>query len=295
MASMLRRLIGEQIELCCALDEDLPTVWADSTGLEQVLMNLTLNARDALPRGGRITIATETATVTAVEAERDASKRAGAYVVLSVQDNGVGMDEATRARIFEPFFTTKEVNKGTGMGLATVYGIVSQHEGWIEVQTAPGRGSTFRVFLPATDQPAENPCDEFFEPAPSEGAHTILVVEDDDAVRSMVIDVLEHHGYRVLQAAHGQAALKIAEEHRDTIELLLTDMVMPGEIDGLRLAQSLRARQPTLRVIYTSGYSAELFASDEPLEEGVNYLPKPYPTARLLSLVKTALQAPAVT
>jgi CheY-like chemotaxis protein len=202
------------------------------------------------------------------------------------------MDEATRSHIFEPFFTTKDVNKGTGMGLATVYGIVSQHDGWIDVQTTRGSGSTFRVFLPATDQVAEDIGDEFFEPQFTDGIHTVLVVEDDEAVRSMVKDVLEHHHYCVLQAEHAEAALRIARENRDGIDLLLTDMVMPGELGGLQLAQQLLGEMPELKVIYTSGYSADLFARNEQLEEGVNYLPKPYPTARLLAIVHGALETP---
>ena len=292
LTSMLRRLIGENIELCCTLAEGLPPVWADPTGLEQVLLNLTLNARDALPRGGRITIATALATFSAAEVGRDAHRRAGSYVVLSVQDNGTGMDEATRRRIFEPFFTTKDVNKGTGMGLATVDGIVCQHGGWIEVETTRGAGSTFRVFLPSTDRPVEEVDDTLFDAEYPDGLHTILVVEDDEAVRSMVRDVLEHHHYRVLEAEHAEAALEIASRHGEEIEILLTDLVMPGEIDGLKLSRRLRAEFPTMKVIYTSGYSAELFGSDEPLDEGVNYLPKPYPTARLLAIVRQAIQAP---
>jgi PAS domain S-box-containing protein len=294
LTSMLRRLIGENIELCCDLAERLPAVWADSTGVEQVLMNLTLNARDAMPRGGRITIKTELATVSASEAERDASKRSGEYAVLSVQDSGSGMDASTRARIFEPFFTTKEVNKGTGMGLATVYGIVSQHEGWIDVETAPGAGSTFRVFLPATDQVVE---EDFVEPFAEEfysGQHTILVVEDDEAVRSMVRDVLEHSGYRVIEAEHAAAALEVAREYHDEIELLLTDVMMPGELNGLDLARALLDEMPSLKVIYTSGYSAELFASGDLLSEGVNYLPKPYAAARLIAIVRGAFDDRAV-
>lgn len=290
LTSMLRRLIGENIELQCEFAENLPPVWADSTGIEQVLMNLTLNARDALPRGGRITISTSTVTVTPSEAERDASRQAGTYVVLSVQDNGIGMDQATRSRIFEPFFTTKEVNKGTGMGLATVYGIVCQHGGWIDVETAPGVGSIFRVHLPATDRPEEDDSTFSLDGVFDDGVHTILIVEDDEAVRSMVKDVLEHHHYRVLEAADGASALKVAQEHGDEIELLLTDVVMPGEIDGLELSRRLIADRPALKVIYTSGYSTELFAGDTPLAEGVNYLPKPYPTARLVAIVRGALQ-----
>ena len=286
---MLRRLIGEHVELRCNLAEDLPPVWADQTGLEQVIMNLTLNARDAMPRGGSITIATATQQIAETDLEQYTEAAPGRYVVLSVTDTGTGMDATTRARIFEPFFTTKETNKGTGMGLATVYGITKQHEGWIDVSTELGKGSQFRVFLPTTDRPAE-PMENHELDAPLVGdASTILVVEDDEAVRSLVREVLDHNGYRVLEAEHGEAALEVWKEHEGEIDLLLTDMVMPGSVNGLELSQRLLAKQPKLKVIYTSGYSSELFGSDVQLEDGRNYLPKPYLSAKLTNILRRAL------
>ena len=289
LTSMLRRLIGEQVELRCELADDVPPIWADQTGLEQVIMNLTLNARDAMPRGGSITIATSVAPLTVADAEKNPEARAGDYAMLSVIDTGTGMDAATRSRIFEPFFTTKETHKGTGMGLATVYGITKQHEGWIEVATEVGKGSQFRVFFPSTDRVAEplKMANENAAPAGSES--TILIVEDDEAVRSLVREVLDHHGYRVLEAEHGEAALEIWKEHADEIDLLLTDMVMPGSVNGLELSLRLLAEQPDLKVIYTSGYSAELFGSDVRLEDGRNYLPKPYLSAKLTNILHRAL------
>jgi CheY-like chemotaxis protein len=286
---MLRRLIGEQVELRCNLADDLPPVWADQTGLEQVIMNLTLNARDAMPRGGSITITTGTQQIAESDLEQYTEAAPGRYVVLSVTDTGTGMDATTRARIFEPFFTTKETNKGTGMGLATVYGITKQHEGWIDVSTELGKGSQFRVFLPTTDRPAEPPENHAMDAAPTGDASTILVVEDDEAVRSLVREVLDHNGYRVLEAEHGEAALEVWKKHEGEIDLLLTDMVMPGSVNGLELSQRLLAKQPNLKVIYTSGYSSELFGSDVQLEDGRNYLPKPYLSAKLTSILRRAL------
>ncbi len=289
LTAMLRRLIGEQIELRTEFGEELPPVWADHTGLEQVIMNLTLNARDAMPRGGSITIGTQVMEMTEEDREHNPEVAPGRYVVLSVTDTGTGMDANTRARIFEPFFTTKETNKGTGMGLATVYGITKQHEGWIDVSTELGKGSQFRVFLPTTDRVAEPLIDPAHQAAPTDGAATILIVEDDEAVRSLVREILDHHGYRVLEAEHGEAALAVWRNHRDEIDLLLTDMVMPGSVNGLELSQRLLGERPDLKVIYTSGYSAELFSSDVKLEDGVNYLPKPYLSAKLTSILRRAL------
>ncbi len=286
---MLRRLLGEQIELRCEFAEYLPPVWADRTGLEQVVLNLALNARDAMPRGGRITIATSARSVTEEDREQNPEAMPGEYVTLSLIDTGTGMDPATRTRIFEPFFTTKEPNKGTGMGLATVYGTTKQHGGWIEVSTELGQGSQFRVFLPTTDR-AEEPFNETDHyPAYLADEATILVVEDDEAVRSLVREVLHHSGYRILEAGHGEAALEIWKEHAADIDLLLTDIVMPGSINGLELSQRLLAERPDLKVIYTSGYSGELFDSNVKLEDGRNYLPKPYLSAKLTNILRRAL------
>ncbi|EDY17711.1 multi-sensor hybrid histidine kinase [Chthoniobacter flavus Ellin428] len=289
LTSMLRRLMGEHIELCCAFGEELPPIWADQTGLEQVLMNLTLNARDAMPKGGRITIKTSEVELTIADTEKNPEARPGDFTVLSVIDTGTGMDEATRSRIFEPFFTTKETHKGTGMGLATVYGITKQHDGWIEVSTAVGKGSEFRVYFPVTERLAEPLETDHHDTAPVSAESTILIVEDDEAVRSLVREVLDHSGYRVLEAEHGDAALEVWKEHSHEIDLLLTDMVMPGSVNGLELSQRLLAEQPDLKVIYTSGYSAELFGSDVRLEDGRNYLPKPYLSAKLTNILHRAL------
>ena len=293
LTAMLGRLLGEQVALRCAFAEALPAVWADQTGVEQIILNLTLNARDAMPRGGRITIETGTTVFTPADAEKNPEIAPGEYVCLSVADTGTGMDAATRSRIFEPFFTTKSVDKGTGMGLATVYGITKQHDGWIDVATEVGRGSTFRVFLPVTQRLAEPVEPEFFIPEPTLREYTVLVVEDDDAVRSIVREVLVHHQYRVLEAEHAEAAYAVWHEQGGKIDLLLTDIVMPGA-NGLELAQQLLAERPQLKVIYTSGYSTELFASTQPLDEGRNYLPKPYLSAKLTTLVRAVLEpAPA--
>ena len=290
LTGMLRRLIGEHIELRCDSGLGLPPIWADQTSIEQVLMNLTLNARDAMPRGGRITISTGVTHITAAQAELQSDVRAGLYVHLVVTDTGTGMDAATRARIFEPFFTTKDVSKGTGMGLATVYGIVCQHEGFIEVKTAPGRGATFRVFFPVTERAAEPVEVPRYTSDPDVHEHTVLVVEDDEAVRAMVKDVLEHHSYRVIEAENADAALVVWRERQGEIELLLTDMVMPGKANGFELSQMLLAERPDLKVIYTSGYSADLFRSDVHLEDGLNYLPKPYLTGKLTAILRRAFE-----
>ncbi len=286
---MLRRLIGEHVELRCTFAKPLPAVWADQTGVEQIVLNLTLNARDAMPKGGRIAIETGTTIFTPADAERNPEIAPGEYVCLSVADTGTGMDAATRSRIFEPFFTTKSVDKGTGMGLATVYGITKQHDGWIDVATEVGRGSTFRIFLPVTHRLAEPVEPEFFIPEPTLREYTVLVVEDDDAVRSLVKEVLVHHQYRVLEAEHAEAALTVWKDHGPTIDLLLTDIIMPG-VNGLELAQQLLVERPELKVIYTSGYSSELFSGGLPLDEGRNYLPKPYLSAKLTTLVRAALE-----
>jgi CheY-like chemotaxis protein len=252
-------------------------------------MNLTLNARDAMPRGGVITIATKAMRIVEEDREKNSEAIPGGYAVLTVTDTGTGMNASTRARIFEPFFTTKEMNKGTGMGLATVYGIIKQHGGWIDVSTELGKGSQFRVFLPTTELPAEARENAATPMASAPQESTILVVEDDEAVRSLVREVLDHHGYRVIEAEHGEAALAVWETYSEEIDLLLTDMVMPGTINGLELSFRLLAKRPDLKVIYTSGYSAELFGSDVQLEDGRNYLPKPYLSSKLTAILRRAL------
>jgi PAS domain S-box-containing protein len=292
VTGMLRRLLPETIGLRTAFADTLQPVWADQTGIEQILLNLVVNARDAMPRGGEILIETKAATFTPADAAKNPEMEPGNYVCLSVADTGTGIDEATRSRIFEPFFTTKPVDKGTGMGLATVYGITKQHDGWIDVATEIGKGSIFRVFLPVTTRVEEAAEPDFFIPEPTDREYTILVVEDDEAVRSLVVEVLQHQQYRVLEAEHAEAALGVWQQQGPKIDLLLTDVIMPG-INGLELAQQLLADRPELKVIYTSGYSSELFGSPLALDEGRNYLPKPYLSAKLTAIVHAALE-PAV-
>ena len=289
LSGMLQRVLGEKVQLECRCGEGLPLIFADQTGIEQIVMNLALNARDAMPKGGVIVLFTEMIEITARRRKLPPEARRGRYAVLGVEDTGIGMDEATRSRIFEPFFTTKDVNKGTGMGLATVYGIARQHDGWIEVQTVPGAGTTFRVHLPATEKLLEPELPRVV-PQPLPGLQpTIFVVEDDASVRGLVKEVLEHHDFRVIEASSGDAALAMWPEIRDRVELLLTDMVMPGDHNGLELAEKLRADCAGLKVIYTSGYSAELFASNVQLQEGRNYLPKPYLSSKLVAMLREAL------
>jgi two-component system cell cycle sensor histidine kinase/response regulator CckA len=290
LLSMLRRVLGERIEIRCDVPPGLPLILADQTSVEQVIMNLTLNARDAMPEGGVISLGAGEAEVTTVSRALPLDAATGSYTYIEVADTGVGMDEATRARIIEPFFTTKPVNKGTGMGLATVYGITRQHNGWIDVQTTPGKGSTFRVYFPATDLTPDTEM-PLSAALPRQGTErTILLVEDDVSVRSLVREMLEHFKYRVIEASSGDEALERWPAIRDEVDLLLTDVVMPGQHSGLDLARKLIADEPGLKVIFSSGYSAELFSSDVPLVEGVNYLPKPYLTSTLLSIVRTALE-----
>jgi PAS domain S-box-containing protein len=288
--NMLRSVIGEKFVLKTTLLDGLHPVFADATNTEQVLMNLALNARDAMPEGGTLSITTSHVVLGSEASARHPDARPGEFVCLSVSDTGTGMDEATRNRIFEPFFTTKGLNKGTGMGLATVYGIVKQHEGWLEVDTAPGKGSTFRVYLPTTDRAPEQA--EFLETeaVADDGRHTILVVEDDEAVRLLVVEVLQSYNYNVIEAETGDAAIELWPACMEEVDLLLTDMVMPGEASGLDVAQHCLATKPNLKVIYTSGYSSELFTSNVRLEDGVNYLPKPYFTGKLTTIIRNALE-----
>jgi PAS domain S-box-containing protein len=287
---MLRRLIGEKIHLSFDLKPMLPRVYADATSMEQVLMNLTLNARDAMPDGGTITISTAPITFTPNDPLRNPDAKPGDYVCMTVADTGTGMDEATRVRIFEPFFTTKALNKGTGMGLATVYGIVKQHEGWIDLDTAPGEGAVFRVYIPVTDKQFVNEEAPSFAPAADDGNHTIFVVEDDAAVRCLVVEVLQSFNYNVIEAENGDTAIAMWPSLRDEVDLLLTDMVMPGTANGLDVARHCLGNKPDLKVIFTSGYSSELFGSNVKLQEGVNYLPKPYLSNKLTTIIRNALE-----
>ena len=288
---MLRRTIGEDVELVIAAEPGLASVRADAGQLEQVILNLAINALDAMPGGGRLTVETAEVLLDEVYVRRHAGATAGPHVVLTVADTGVGMDNATQARIFEPFFTTKSEGKGTGLGLSTVYGIVKQSGGYISVDSEPGRGSTLRIYLPRVDESAEPYVLEASPASSAGGSETVLVVDDSDAVRSAVGSQLERRGYRVLSAASGEDALEVAGGHEGTIDLLLSDVVMPG-MSGPELAERLAVTRPGLRVLFMSGYAADAIAERGVLDAGAAHLPKPIGAALLASRVREALDTP---
>lgn len=285
MQKMLGRLVGETVTCAFNCSEQVPCVLADESNLEQVLLNLVVNARDALPQGGTIRVTVEKVDLFDAAVRRHADAREGRYVVLSVEDNGSGMSPETQRHLFEPFFTTKPVGKGTGLGLSTVYGIVKQHEGWIEVQSELAVGSTFRVFLPATDERPKTQETGFIPKAPGGRKESILVVEDEPLVRAFVCEALQHHGYRVLEADCGQKALEVWERAGQGIDLLLTDMVMPNGISGSSLAKMLLDHKQELKVIYMSGYTSEITGTGDLFSEARNFLPKPFSQGKLIDMV----------
>lgn len=289
MSKLLQRLVGEavRIQLDCA--DDSPPVSADMGMLEQVLMNLVVNARDAMPKGGKITIGVRARTFDPEYTGSHPEARPGKFARIYVSDTGTGMDAETLKRIFEPFFTTKEVGKGTGLGLATVYGIVKQHNGWVDVTSEPGAGSRFDIYLPASDKPAAVRKDEEdTKRFASSGAETILVVEDEPALRELARAMLERLGYQVLMAGSGPEAMKVWDRHGNHIKLVITDMVMPEGMSGMDLAQQLHRFKPDLKIIIASGYSMEesetvFFA------KGVKYLQKPYTHVSLSKAIRECL------
>ena len=289
-SKMLQRILGENISLHFNYSPGLPPICADSGMLEQVLINLALNARDAMQSGGHLTIATEVTTIDDAYASGRPAAQSGTFVRLTGTDTGCGMTEGTLGRIFEPFFTTKEVGKGTGLGLATVYGIVKQHRGWIEAESAISKGSAFKIYLPISETRVTTSRDLAKTATASGGNETVLLVEDEPALRVLVRNILEVYGYKVLEASHGREALGVWEQHRDKIDLLLTDIVMPEGISGIELADLLKKDEPKLRVIYTSGYSVELFKEKHRLIEGQNFLAKPYQPRILASTIRSCLE-----
>lgn len=288
VSKMLRALVGEQVNLKRHTMDDLPPICADPGMMEQILVNLSVNARDAMPRGGALSISTHFIEIDQGYVQRHPEARAGNFVCLSVADTGHGMDAATLARIFEPFFTTKEIGKGTGLGLATVYGIVKQHQGWAEVESQVGQGTTFKVFLPIATKaaPAESRLRHKDIPG---GDETILVVEDEPALRELVQEILEKKGYRVLEASTGVQALRIWEQHKDDIDLLLTDMMMPEGVSGRELAERVLQDRSDLKVIYSSGYSLDVVSTGPAIKEGMNFLQKPYDPETLAQMVRDCL------
>ncbi|HEY4100449.1 MAG TPA: response regulator [Gemmatimonadales bacterium] len=285
---MLRRLIGEDVALALALNPAPATVKIDPHQLEQVVMNLVVNARDAMPSGGRITIDTTVLDLDDAYVRSHWPATAGMYVMLAVTDTGIGMDESTRARIFEPFFTTKEMGKGTGLGLSMVYGIVRQSGGFIWVYSEPGRGATFKIYLPLVDGSADV-VDHVTEigAAPT-GTETILLVEDEEAVRSVVRQALDRHGYKVLVAPDGAAAIGILTASDQPVHLLITDVVMPG-LSGRQLAEQFATMRPAARILFMSGYTTDAVVRHGVLDPGIAYLQKPFSPAALLRKVRQVL------
>ncbi len=290
MDQMLRRLIGEDIALVIARDPALGHVTADPSQIEQIIMNLVANARDAMPRGGRLTIETANADLDAAYARRHVGIHAGPHVMLAVSDTGVGMDPETQARVFDPFFTTKGPGQGTGLGLATVYGVVKQSGGHIWVYSEPGRGATFKIYLPRVDQALAAVTSSPGLAELTHGRETVLVVEDENAVRDLARDILRIHGYTVLGARHGREALVIGEQHPGPIHLLLTDVVMPN-MSGRELAERLAAIRPTMAVIYMSGYTDNAVVHHGVLGPGTVYLQKPFTPDALVRKIRQVLDS----
>jgi two-component system cell cycle sensor histidine kinase/response regulator CckA len=291
ITKMLRRILGEDVALQVDFAPDLPPIKADLGMIEQILLNLAVNSRDAMPRGGQLRIATAGVTIDAAMARQNPESATGKFVRLAFSDTGCGIAAENLVRIFEPFFTTKELDRGTGLGLATVYGIVKQHRGWIEVSSRVGEGTTFQIFFPAcADQSVAAPT------MPGEqkvmgGTETILVVEDEAPLLKLMHHILESYGYKVLDSSNGKAALEIWGGHKSKIDLLLTDLILPDGMAGPELAKILQAAKPALKVLYTSGYNLERLAKEFPHGEQVNFLQKPFHARKLAEVVYACLNS----
>jgi len=288
LEEMLKRLLGDHITFEAQVAPGLPPVHADLGLMEQVIVNLSVNARDAMPKGGKLTVSIDAVTITNDGVQKNSEIRPGQHVCLSVSDTGCGIAPELLPRIFDPFFTTKEIGKGTGLGLATVYGIVKQHNGWIDVQSTANKGTTFRIFLPVCagnsrpDDPSQPP-----KMTPENGTECVLVVEDEDRVRTLTVAVLRKNGYRVLEAASGKEALDVFQNHSAEIDLLFTDIMMPGNLLGDELAARLRATKPSLAVLFTSGYTPEVTKTE--FRGDGNFLTKPFTPAQMLATVRQCL------
>jgi two-component system cell cycle sensor histidine kinase/response regulator CckA len=291
MTKMLSRILGEDVALQLNYSPQAALVQADASMMEQVLLNLAVNSRDAMPKGGQLTIKIDLTDVGEHHPSQHPEAHPGRHVCLTAADTGMGIAGENLRRIFEPFFTTKEIGKGTGLGLATVYGIVKQHHGWIEVESELGQGTTFKVYLPSSLQAEKSPEEPSADQAARGGTETILVVEDEAPVRELVCSVLTNKGYNILQAESGLKALEVWGVNKNLIDLVLTDLIMPDRVNGRELAEKLWAERPGLKVIFMSGYSAEAVGKEFVLGRGLNYLQKPYHPNKLTSVVRTCLDA----
>lgn len=288
LRDMFSRVIGEHIELECELAENLPSIFADESNIEQAVMNVVVNARDAMPQGGRLSIRTEDVTLTPAHAQKNPRARPGRFACLSIADTGCGMSPETMNRIFEPFFTTKEVGKGTGLGLAAVYGVMAQLDGWIEVTSELGRGTTIKLFVPVSSD-AATPIVDSEESSARGGHEKILLVEDEPAVREVMSQILREHGYDVSEAGDGPEAINEWEKQDRDFDLLVTDIVMPSGLKGNALAQRLQTEKPDLKVIFSSGYSADFGTESAPLNADHTFLEKPYRSQLLVKTVRDCL------
>jgi CheY-like chemotaxis protein len=291
LTKMLSRVIGEHIDLQCHFAAPLPHIQADSGMMEQVILNLVVNARDAMSAGGQLRVATAHSQLDEAHARVNPGARAGDFVCLSVSDTGTGIAPENLTRIFEPFFTTKEAGKGTGLGLATVYGIVQQHQGWVEVSSQLGEGTTFRVFLPAIAAPVQSAAASQAATAVGGGTETILLVEDEHSVRITTRRVLESKGYTVREATSAQEAVELWQGHAGEIALLLTDIIMPGGMSGRDLAERLWGQKPGLKVIFMSGYSADVLGKNTEFIRRTksHFLQKPCSSRVILETVRQSL------
>ncbi|HTV57766.1 MAG TPA: PAS domain S-box protein [Verrucomicrobiae bacterium] len=294
MEKLLRRLIGEDIELTTVLDAHLGRLKADNGQLEQVIMNLAVNARDAMPQGGKLIIQTENAVMDEEFVRRyPYPVKPGPYILLTVTDSGIGMDAETKARAFEPFFTTKEKGKGTGLGLSTVYGVVKQSGGYIEIVSSPGAGTIFQIYLPRVDAPVSAESGISLSANSTPAGETILIAEDESSLRTVTRNSLEQYGYKVLEAKDGIEALKLSRQYAGNIDLLLTDVVMPG-MGGRVLAQQLTLERPGIRVVYMSGYTGQTVGEQGPIDPGSFFLLKPFSRENLGRKVREALNSAVV-
>ena len=290
MSILLKRLIGEDIEFTTLLSPDIGSIKADRSHMEQVLMNLAVNARDAMPDGGVLTVETRAVTLDSAPYEQHQSGiRKGSYVLLSISDTGVGMDDETRERVFEPFFTTKEKSKGTGLGLATVYGIVKQSGGHILLDSELGKGTTFKIYLPMIKSKATHKEQPEKEATNMHGTETLLVVEDEFMVRELVCDTLRTAGYTILEASNGKQAIEIFLKNETKIDMILTDVIMP-EMSGRKMIETISQTHPTVLALYMSGYTDDAIIKHGVLDPGMAYIQKPFSPKALIAKVKEVLE-----
>ncbi len=288
LEKMLHRIIVEDVELITFLADDLGRVKTDPGQIEQVVMNLTINARDAMPKGGKLTIETTNVELDEEYARDHVATKPGQYVMLSVSDTGVGMTQEVKERAFEPFFTTKDKGKGTGLGLSTVYGIVKQSGGNIWIYSELGKGTTFKIYLPRVDEPPEEMVEKVMKEELPRGSETILIVEDNEEVRKLAMRVLEKQGYNVLEASNGDDALHLPKERKESVHLILVDVVMPG-ISGRQFVEQFKEVCRDCKVLYMSGYTDNTIVHHGVLEKGMNYIQKPFTVEGLARKVREVL------